>query len=63
MGNLVKIPRYNEDYLVVYQSKRTPEYAPHFFVYSIMNREIVRRFLPLSHDFNLCWDDFVVSTK
>jgi hypothetical protein len=54
-GNLVKLPRFNTSYVVIYQSKRCKDFQPHFQIYDIAKRRIVRRFLPLSPDFSLNW--------
>jgi hypothetical protein len=54
---LVKLPRYSNNYLVVYQSQRCAKYEPHFYVYDIVKRCVTRRFLPLSQDFSLHWNE------
>ena len=41
----------------MYQSARCAEFEPHFYVYDIVNRCITRRFLPLSADFSLLWNE------
>jgi len=55
MGNQIKMPRYETNYLIVYDQRKTENQSPHFFIYDIMSRMIIRRFLPLSPDFELNW--------
>jgi hypothetical protein len=62
-GNLVKLPRYNNRYIIVYQKKRTREYNPHFFLYDIMSRSVTRRFMAENADFDLFWDPNKRETK
>jgi hypothetical protein len=52
---MVKLPRYETNYLVVYETRKMNGLAPHFFIYDIMSRSITRRFLPLSPDFEINW--------
>jgi hypothetical protein len=54
---LVKVPRYNNKYIVVYQKKKSKAYYPHFFLYDIMSRSVTRRFMADSVDFDLFWDN------
>ena len=55
-GNLVKMPRYNNESILVFQKEKSKEYAPHFFIYDILSRRVTRRFLPLSPEFSLFWE-------
>jgi hypothetical protein len=55
MGNLVKMPRYETNYLIVYETTKTATQAPHFFIYDILSRKVIRRFLPLSPEFEVNW--------
>ena len=53
IGNIIKLAKNNNQYLIGYQQKEYKGRKPHYFVYDILMRKVVRRFLPISGSFSL----------
>ena len=51
IGNMIKFARNHNQYAIGYQHCEYKDRKPHFFIYDIQKRSVVRRFTPLSPAF------------
>jgi len=63
LGNPIRFAKNNNQYAVGYQSCFYKGRKPHFFVYDIQQRSVVRRFLPTPEFFSLLAVDLVVEEQ
>jgi len=55
VGNVIKIPKLDNKFIVGYQKKYYKGRRPHFFVYEVLKRKVIRRFLPNDPMFTMEW--------
>lgn len=53
LGNPIRFAKNNNQFAVGFQHKNYNGRKPHFFIYDIQQRSVVRRFLPTSEYFSL----------
>ena len=57
IGNIIKFSLIDSKYCVGFQKSTYNGMKPHYFVYEILKRKVVRRFLPLLDPFKDEWKD------
>ena len=57
LGNQIKFGLCDSKFAICFQSTRYNGLKPHFFVYEVLKRKVVRRFYPLNKPFDLNLDD------
>jgi hypothetical protein len=53
VGNMIKFAKFDDQFAIGYQSRFYNGLKPHFFVYEILKRRVVRRSPPINDTFSL----------
>ena len=56
-GNTIKFSLLESKYCIGFQRNKYRDMKPHFFIYDILMRKVIRRFMPMLDPFKSEWGD------